>query len=256
MACINGCRSKTTAGCCWAIDSRERRTIGEAAEFPDIRSDNGRRIAILVNGTFNHHLDIQACLTGLLPKLARTSRLLVVLYNPYLRWLYSLANRLGIRSGELPDAFITQTDLGNLAKISGFEMVQRRHVGYSPWRLLGLGSLCNRVLPLVPGLRWLGLTYIAVLRPLIASPPMGLTCVIPARNERGNIENALRRFPELGCPVEIIFVEGHSTDGTWEEIERAAPLYRDRFAIQAWRQTGKGKGDAVRLDSPTPRSRC
>ena len=102
-------------------------------------------------------------------------------------------------------------------------------------------------MPLVPLVRSLSLTSIVVLRPLTPPSRPGLSCVIPARNERGNIENALKRFPELGCETEIIFVEGHSNDGTWEEIQRVSALYRGRYRIQALQQTGKGKADAVRL---------
>jgi glycosyltransferase involved in cell wall biosynthesis len=99
----------------------------------------------------------------------------------------------------------------------------------------------------VPLVRWFSLTYIVVLRPLGRPSRPGISCIIPARNERGNIENALKRFPDLGCETEIVFVEGHSNDGTWEEIQRVAALYGERFRIQAWQQTGKGKADAVRL---------
>ena len=44
--------------------------------------------------------------------------------------------------------------------------------------------------------------------------------MIPARNERGNIEAALQRMPNFGAATEVMFVEGNSTDGTWEEIQR------------------------------------
>ena len=74
-----------------------------------------------------------------------------------------------------------------------------------------------------------------------------LTIVIPARNEKGNIENALIRMPDLGAKLEIIFVEGHSTDQTWEEIQRVSQAYGSRYSIKSFRQTGKGKSDAVRL---------
>jgi glycosyltransferase involved in cell wall biosynthesis len=113
--------------------------------------------------------------------------------------------------------------------------------------MLGLGTAINRVMPLVPLARWLSLTSIVVMRPLVASSQQGVSCVIPARNERGNIENALKRFPDLGREAEIIFVEGHSTDGTWEEILRVSTVYRDQFRILAVQQQGKGKADAVRL---------
>lgn len=74
-----------------------------------------------------------------------------------------------------------------------------------------------------------------------------ITVVIPARNEKGNIENALKRMPQFKGDLEIIFVEGHSNDGTWEEIQRVVRQYGDKFNLKALRQTGKGKSDAVRL---------
>jgi hypothetical protein len=224
-----------------------KQVVGGDQEFPDLTSERDQRTAILVNGTFNHHFDIQGLLMQLKPRLSRTSRLLIILYSPYLRWIYKLANRLNIRKGDLPCTFLTRVDIENLARVSGFELVRERQLAYIPWKLLGLGDVMNRTLPLVPLLRWSALTSLVVLRPRIASPPEGLSCVIPARNERGNIENALKRLENFSGPIEIIFVEGHSSDGTWEEIQRVTQEYQDRFHIQAFQQTGKGKADAVRL---------
>lgn len=230
-----------------AIDAPRKRRIEIREEFPDLRGEHGRRTAILINGAFNHDYDIQDRLTGLRQRTTRTARVLLVLYNPYFRWLYILANRLGLRRGELPTTFITRSGLASLARISGYAIVRQSPHVYSPFRLLGLGDLINRLLPLVPLLKWFSLTYLVVLRPEITTRPPGLTCVIPARNERDNIESALRRFPNLGCEIEIIFVEGHSTDGTWEEIERVAREWSGRFRIRTMQQQGVGKADAVRL---------
>jgi hypothetical protein len=229
------------------IDNPCKEVIREIDDFPDLCQEERRRTCVLINGTFNHHSDIQGLLVLLKTRLSRASRVVVVLYNPYLRWLYILANRIGIRSGELPSTFLTRVDLENIAEISGFRIARQRNVAYFPWRLLSVGDLVNRLMPALPLLRWLSFTYIVVLRPIIPQTPRGISCVIPARNERGNIENALQRLPDLGCPIEVIFVEGHSIDGTWEEILRVAEAYRARFRIQTLRQTGKGKADAVRL---------
>ena len=46
--------------------------------------------------------------------------------------------------------------------------------------------------------------------------------MIPTPNERGNIEAAIKRIPSFAKALEVIFVEGHSSDGTWDEIERVA----------------------------------
>lgn len=69
--------------------------------------------------------------------------------------------------------------------------------------------------------------------------------MIPARNEKGNIENAILRTPSFGTHQEFIFVEGHSSDGTYEEIIRVQKMYEDKD-IQVIQQKEKGKGNAVR----------
>jgi glycosyltransferase involved in cell wall biosynthesis len=105
------------------------------------------------------------------------------------------------------------------------------------------------VLAAIPGVRQLALATVVVLRPLAGSDRLpSLSIVVPARDERGNIEAALERLPEFhGAEIEVIFVEGHSTDGTWEEIQRVVDRWSNRIPCRAYRQTGVGKVDAVRL---------
>ncbi|MGB4902375.1 MAG: glycosyltransferase family 2 protein [Saprospiraceae bacterium] len=70
--------------------------------------------------------------------------------------------------------------------------------------------------------------------------------MIPARNESGNIENAILRIPTFGKHIEIVFIEGNSTDDTWHTIHQVQSKYKDTHDIKILQQTGKGKGDAVR----------
>ncbi|NIL98784.1 MAG: glycosyltransferase, partial [Planctomycetales bacterium] len=44
----------------------------------------------------------------------------------------------------------------------------------------------------------------------------------------------------------VIFVEGGSQDGTWEEIERVGREVVGPYPIRAFQQPGQGKCDAVR----------
>lgn len=233
-----------------ALDCRQKELIKESDIFPDLSHEHATRTAVLLNGTINHHFDIQGLLLQIAPRLSRTSRILIVAYNPYFSWLYRLANRIGIRTGEVPTTFITRVDLENIAKIAGYAIVRTRLTVYFPWQLFGIGTVLNHVLSSIPVVRWLGLVYLAVLRPIAPEASRdkpSLSCVVPARNERGNIENCIRRLPDLGCDLEVIFVEGHSTDGTWEEILRVKEVYGASFNIKAFKQSGKGKSDAVRL---------
>jgi glycosyltransferase involved in cell wall biosynthesis len=71
------------------------------------------------------------------------------------------------------------------------------------------------------------------------------TVVIPCRNEKGNIENAVIRLPQFCEDLEIIYVEGNSQDGTLDEINRVISAYPDKD-IKVLVQDGLGKGDAVR----------
>ena len=132
-------------------------------------------------------------------------------------------------------------------------MVRTRAAVYSPLRLLGLGTFVNRVLPAVPLLRHLNFAAIVVLAANITPPPQerpSISVIVPTRNERGNIEAALEGLREVRAQLpglEVVFVEGHSSDGTWDEIQRLMPRYASDFKVSAYQQTGKGKGDAVRL---------
>ena len=231
-----------------AVDCPDKRMLADDEPFPDLRSEHDRRTAVLLVGTINHHLDIEALLRELASKLSRSSRVAVVAFNPYLQWLYRITLALGLKAGEMPTTFVTMTDLDNLCRLAGFERVRARSTAYVPWRLLGLGSLINRVMPAIPLLRHLSFTVVIVLRPIVrSSENPSVSVVIPARNERGNIASAIQRMPDLGGEVEVIFVEGHSTDGTWEEIERVQREHGTAMRITAYRQTGKGKADAVRM---------
>lgn len=73
-----------------------------------------------------------------------------------------------------------------------------------------------------------------------------VSVIIPARNESGNIPGIVSRVPEMGAGTELIFVEGHSTDDTYQKIENEIAVNPERNC-KLFRQNGMGKGDAVRL---------
>ncbi|HAR41312.1 MAG TPA: glycosyl transferase [Bdellovibrionales bacterium] len=230
------------------IDARQKAFVTSLQDFPDWSKKAEHRGALLINGNFNYCFDIQAELMTALPRLSRHSRVIAVLYSSYMQWFYNLASRFRIRKARAPTSFFTRVDITNLARISGYEVVRERSCIFLPWELLGVGTWINRVLAATPIIRWFSLAEVVVLRPVIHSKERpSLSIVIPARNEKGNIASAIERLPDLGCEIEMIFVEGHSSDGTWEEIERVVKAHIGRVRIKAFQQTGKGKADAVRL---------
>jgi glycosyltransferase involved in cell wall biosynthesis len=92
-----------------------------------------------------------------------------------------------------------------------------------------------------------GLTHVVVARRRPeggVTPSPRVSVIVPARNEEGHIAEIFDRVPEMGDGTELIFVEGHSTDGTFDAIDREMKR-RNRPALLL-RQRGEGKGDAVR----------
>jgi hypothetical protein len=102
-----------------------------------------------------------------------------------------------------------------------------------PQHWFGLGPLINRYIAPLPGIRQLCLRTYLVGRPLrlFSERKLSASILIPCRNERGNIENAILRMLRFGSAQEILFVEGNSSDGTFEECERVRDGYRDSWDI-------------------------
>src|SRR5262249_39831561 len=139
-----------------------------------------------------------------------------------------LAEATGMKMPQPAQNVLSRADVRALAALGDFETVKDETRVLFPVQLLGLGRLINRFLAPLPLIGRLCLRHFTVCRSLRRSAEArSATVVIPARNERGNIEAAVRRIPRFAETLEIIFVEGNSRDGTWEEIERVAAAYPD-----------------------------
>jgi SAM-dependent methyltransferase len=160
-----------------------------------------------------------------------------------------IAEKLGLARRQLPQNWLTAEDVANLLGLADFEPIRVSCEIMCPVRLPLLASLCNRYLVRLWPFRWFGITNMVIARPA-PQPPRDaepvVSVVVPARNEEGNIPGIFDRVPQMGAATELIFVEGNSTDDTYGAIEREMARRGDPKA-KLFRQTGKGKGDAVRL---------
>jgi len=174
------------------------------------------------------------------------TRLIIAYYNYLWEPVLWLADKLNLRMPTPQTNWLKPADIANLLSLADYEVVRTDWRQLIPARLLGLGYLINRFLGTLPGIRRLGVRNYIIARPLglLAEERLSVTVVVPCRNERGNIEPIIKRIPDFSDDLEILFIEGHSKDGTYEEVERLIPLYRHRD-IKLLRQDGKGKGDAV-----------
>ena len=142
---------------------------------------------------------------------------------------------------------MSSNDIAELLDLAKFEIIMREWRQLVPQRLFGIGRLINRFIATMPLIRRLCVRSYLVARSSRITPMdnPSATVVIPCRNEKGNMQPAVDRVPAFCDDIEILFVEGGSSDGTWEEIQRVIEARPD-LDIKALKQPGKGKGDAVR----------
>jgi len=207
---------------------------------------------IILSDLVNDLWDVQRVLEKLRHFTHPGTRLVLNFYNNLWRVPLTLVKWLGLGAEVLEQNWFSPHDVYNLLKLSGFEVVNSRPIVLLPVNVPFLSPLLNRYLVNLPPFSWFALSNIIIARPdpardktSLRSPPT-VSVIIPARNEAGNIEDILARIPEIGRQTEIIFVEGHSNDNTYDTIKQLIAKYDDK-KCRLFQQTGTGKGDAVRL---------
>ena len=222
------------------------RFFEQAGETLDPVQLGGPFDVIIISDTLNLAADVQALLERLHLVSHPGTRLVVNFQNSLWRPVLSLAEKLGLKTRQPENSWLASADVLNLMRLAGWGPVSRDGRILLPVPIPVLDTLANRWL--APLLQWFCLTIFITSRregTRAASAAPSVSVVIPARNESGNIAAAVERVPAMGAGVELIFVEGHSRDDTWAEIQRVAAAHPGKRII-CLRQTGRGKGDAVR----------
>lgn len=205
---------------------------------------------VLINDTLNFLTDIVGFLKLLKPLLTPDSRIVIVHHNHFWSPILKIAELLKMKMPQPIEAnYFSNADIDNLCSLANLDTIKFERRYLVPSFALGLGPLINNIFGPLPLIRNLSLRKYVVSRPIMPAPdiPMSATILIPARNEAGNIENAMKRMPKICEDMEIIFIEGNSSDNTWEEMLRVQKEYGKDWNIRTMQQSGKGKGDAVWL---------
>lgn len=201
---------------------------------------------IILSDLVNDLWDVQTALEKLRPLCTSSTRIILNLHSRLHQPALGLAASLGIANRTLPQNWLTREDLENLLYLAGFEVFKRQKEVLLPLPLLG--GFFNKFLAKLPFFDSLTWSNLLVARPQ-AQPAQDkpvVSVIIPARNEAGNIEAVFSRLPRMGRETEIVFVEGHSKDDTYETIQKAIAAHPE-WKCQLHKQPGKGKADAVRL---------
>ena len=222
--------------------------LGDVEEPATVGAIEGPFDYIVIADTIAMFEDIDATLRLIHQLCSPSTRIIISYYSHLWEPVLKSAEALGLRSKQPKINYIATADFLNLMDLADFEVISQEQRQLLPQRWLGLGPFINRYVAPLPGIRKLCLRTYLVGRPVrqFADRKLSASILIPCRNERGNIENAILRMPRFGSAQEILFVEGNSSDDTFEECERVRDVYKDSWDIRVLKQEGKGKGDAVR----------
>ena len=208
---------------------------------------------ILLPNTISYLDNIQKTFVNLHNVCKSSTKVILTFHNPGWEIILRAASLLKQRMPVYNLNWLNYEDINNLLNLEGFEVISHGKRMLFPRRIPILFSLFNKILAPLPIINRLCLTEYIIVRPKPNTlqdqkNSQSFTCsvIIPARNEAGNIESCITRMPKLGKHTEIIFIEGHSKDNTWEEIQRVKSQYGNQWDIKIMQQEGKGKGDAVR----------
>jgi len=174
------------------------------------------------------------------------TRIVIHSYNRLWKPIIRIAELLRLKPRKPLRNWVAPSDVRNLLQLAGLDVVAETRRILMPKQVPVLTGLLNGGLGNLWPFNHLCLSHWVVARPLPREKrELSVSVVTPCRNERGNIGPLIERLPLMGSTTELIFVEGGSTDGTREEIERQIDLHPDRD-ISLVSQPGRGKGDAMR----------
>jgi len=220
---------------------------GDIEDPAVIESLDGPFDIIIMSDTVGYLDDCQKTFEQLHAVCTPTTRLIIAYHN----WMWQpglkLAEKLGLKMPTREMNWLSTDETTNFLELADFEAIKREWRQMVPKKLFGLGPLVNNTIATLPLARRACVRNYLVARPTreVGLKDPSVTVLIPTRNERGNVEPAVLRTPQLGSNMELLFVEGHSQDGTLAEIHRIIEAYPDKN-IRVLTQDGVGKGDAVR----------
>jgi SAM-dependent methyltransferase len=224
---------------------------GDGADPAVLQGLGGPFDAVLMVNVVTTLADVQAAFEAVATVCHERTRVFVYSYSRLWQPALRAAEMAGLKPRPPAEAWLPPEEVRNMLQLADYEVVRRDYQVIMPLYVPLVSDLLNRYVGRLPGVEYLSLMYGIVARPsphrFPARRPPTVSVVVPCRNEAGHIEPLARRLPEtLAGGAEYLFVEGGSRDDTEDAIRKAIAAHPEH-RMRLLKQTGKGKGDAVRL---------
>jgi SAM-dependent methyltransferase len=204
---------------------------------------------IIFSDGINDLWDVELAFKRLAEHCLPSTRLIINYFNNLWQLPLDAARFLHAATPTLEQNWLSVQDVCNLLELGDFEVIRNWTEVLFPFRIPLATPLLNKYFVRLWPFKEMGMTCFSLARPNPArfkhDKKHSVSVIVPARNEAGNVSPIFKRTPRMGKSTQLIFVEGHSKDNTYQEIERQLKLHPDT-KTKLIRQEGIGKGDAVR----------
>ncbi len=240
------------------LDFSQAMTAAAKAAHPDLDFRTADIEALEINEKFEYVVmqdllgnldDIWMAFRNLSKVTTSETRVVITAYNPLWEPLVMLAEAAGLKGKDPRQNWLAMADIENLLYLNNYEVVKKGYRFLMPFYIPMVSAFFNRFLAKMPFFKELGLIQFIIARETPARPEpksYSVAVVVPCRDEAGNMERLFKELPDLGKGMELVFVDGNSSDGTVEKI-REESAKRPGLPVKVILQGGAfGKADAVR----------
>lgn len=205
---------------------------------------------IILSDVIGNLEDVQKTFEELHKVSSEETRIIISYYNYLWGPVIAFAERFGLKMPQPVQNWLTQKDIENLLYLSDLDIIKKGAYLLFPISIPFISEFINKYLVRLPLFNSLALVQYFIVRQkfnLYSDKEYTTSIIIPARNEKGNIERIVTDIPMIGKSTELVFIEGHSKDNTRKEIHRVISKFKDKKNIIFIDQgKGIGKADAVR----------
>ncbi|MDQ3193500.1 MAG: methyltransferase domain-containing protein, partial [Bacteroidota bacterium] len=202
---------------------------------------------VLISDTIGYFEDVQKSFEKIRTLCNDDTKVIITYFNFLWLPLLNLAESLELKMPQVRNNWLDISDINNLLGLSHYDIIKSGRKILMPVYVPLLSGFVNNFIANLPLINKLCLTKFIISKTSGVEDVLDtVSVIVPARNEKGNIEQIVKRIPPMGKHTEIIFIEGNSTDDTFDEIKHICEIYSDERDLKFAKQEGKGKADAVR----------
>ena len=209
-----------------------------------LKSTNKLYNNIIITDLFETLEDNYQFLELIIQNLNSNGKLVLTSVNTKYKPIYLLLEKLGLKDKNLKHSYIHNLRIKNFITASGFEYINTYSKQILPFRLLGVGTLLNKIFEIILYKFNFGIRTYTIFRFKEEKiKKFSKSIIIPAKNEAGNLPSLVDRIPKFNN-CQLIISCGQSEDNTLQ-VAKNISKNNNFFEINVIEQTGKGKANAV-----------